>query len=100
MTGPDPAFIAEMDWHNVSRLLFALWLILGSGLGFGVSMLLAHGMLPSLAATRDIPAAAAARARPPLYAAGAAFLGLALFGVLLMVDRLEVISTIYYNGAQ
>ena len=100
MTGPDPAFITETDWHAVSQLLFALWLILGSGLGFGASMLLAHGMLPSLASPRDIPASVASRARRPLYGAGAAFLGLALFGVLLMIDRLEVISTIYYNGAQ
>ena len=57
MTGPDPAFTTSENWKQVSDLLFALWMILGSALGLGFSILLAHGMIPSMAATRDIRAA-------------------------------------------
>ncbi|MEE8519204.1 MAG: hypothetical protein V3S98_08775 [Dehalococcoidia bacterium] len=99
-TGMDPAFIAQADWHNMSRLLFSLWLILGSALGFGGSMLLAHGMVPSLASTRDIPAEVARKTRPPLYAAALLFLGLGLIGVFLFVDRVGGVTAIFNQGAQ
>jgi hypothetical protein len=100
MTGTDPAFIAQADWHNLSGLLFSLWLILGSALGFGGSMLLAHGMVPSLATTRDISEATARKARPPLYAGAVLFLGLALAGIYLFIDRIDGVTDIFYNGAQ
>jgi hypothetical protein len=100
MTGPDPAFITQANWKELSELLAALWMILGSAAGLGGSMLLAHGMIPSLAATRDLPADLARRVRPPLYLAGLAFLLIGLFSVYTFVDRLDVITGIYYRGAQ
>jgi hypothetical protein len=100
MTGPDPAFITSQNWADISDLLMTLWLILGSALGFGGSILLAHGMIPSLVITRDLPADLGRKVRPPLYAAGAAFLALGLFSVSLFVDRLDVITGIYNHGAQ
>ena len=99
MSGVDPAFISQADWKSVSQLLIAIWMILGSGLGLAFSMLLAHGMLPSLAASRDIPAATAQRARPPLYGAALVFLLLGLFSVTVLIGRLGTISDIFYRGA-
>ena len=100
MTGPDPAFITSQNWADISDLLMMLWLILGSAMGLGGSMLLAHGMIPSLVNTRDLPADLGKKARPPLYAAGATFLALGLFSVYLFVDRFSVISGIFDHGAQ
>jgi hypothetical protein len=100
MTGPDPAFITSSDWKALSELLAALWLILGSALGFGGSMLMAHGMIPSLVATRDMDAGVGRKARPVLYVAGIAFLALALVSVLTFIGRLDAITNIYYRGAQ
>jgi hypothetical protein len=100
MTGPDPTFITSADWAAISNLLATLWQILGSAFGFGGSMLLAHGMIPSLVNSRDLPASLGKRVRPPLYAAGAAFLVMGLFSAYLFVDRLDVITGIYYRGAQ
>jgi hypothetical protein len=100
MTGPEPAFITSENWKQVSDLLFSLWLILGSGLGLGFSILLAHGMIPSLAATRDIPAAAAKRARPVMYASSLFFLALGLFGLVLFYGRLDIVSQLFWDGAQ
>lgn len=100
MTGPDPAYIGSSDWASAAELLAALWFLLGSALGFGASMLLAHGMIPSLAVSRDIPERTARRIRIPLYAAALAFLGLGLYAITLFVARLSLISELFYRGAQ
>lgn len=100
MTGPDPAYIGSSDWASAADLLAALWFLLGSALGFGASMLLAHGMIPSLAISRDIPEGTARRIRVPLYFAALVFLGLGLYAVTLFVDRLSLISELFYRGAQ
>lgn len=100
MIGIDPAYITSEHWADISNLLATLWMILGSAFGLGGAMLLAHGMIPSLANTRDIPVDMAAKARPLLYAVGLAFLLMGLFSVYLFVSRLDVITSIYYQGAQ
>jgi hypothetical protein len=100
MTGPEPAFITSIDWAAISDLLATLWQILGSAAGLGGSMLLAHGMIPSLVNSRDLPADLGKRVRPPLYAAGAAFLAMGLFSAYQFSERLDVITRIYYRGAQ
>lgn len=100
MTGPDPTIITASDWAAAADLLAALWFLLGSAVGFGASMLLAHGMIPSLAISRDIPAHVARRIRIPLYAAAVAFLLLGLYAISLFVERLDLISTLFYRGAQ
>ena len=96
----DPAYITMQNWAAISNLLATLWMILGSAFGVGGSMLLAHGMVPSLVNTRDLPRELAKRMRPPLYAAGVAFLIMGLVSVLLFVSRLDAITVIYYRGAQ
>lgn len=100
MTGPDPSYITASDWAAAADLLAALWFLLGAALGFGASMLLAHGMIPSLAISRDIPANVARRIRLPLYAAAAAFLLLGLYAISLFIQRLDLISNLFYRGAQ
>ena len=99
MSGVDPAYITQADWRSVSQLLVPLWMILGSGLGLGFSMLLAHGALPSLAASRDVPAVAAGRLRRAFYLAAVAFVAAGLFSVFLLISRLGTISDIFYRGA-
>ena len=100
MTGPDPNAINAANWAATSDLLAALWLLLGSAVGFGGSMLLAHGMIPSLTISREIPASVARRIRPPLYLAALVFLALVGYAVIVFIDRLDVISAIFYRGAQ
>ena len=100
MTGPDPSIMTASDWEAAADLLAALWFLLGSALGFGASMLLAHGMIPSLAISRDIPSHVARRIRIPLYGAAVVFLLLGLYAISLFVERLEFISTLFYRGAQ
>ena len=63
-------------------------------------MLLAHGMIPSLAISRDIPVNVARRIRLPLYALAVVFLLLVLYAISLFIERLELISNLFYRGAQ
>ena len=94
----DPTFINALDWQRVGGLLLTLWWILASVMGLAGSLLLAHGMVPSLAGTRDIPANAARMLRPPLYLSAAFFLVLLIFSVLVFVDRLPVLGDIFDKG--
>ena len=100
MTGPDPAFITTAQWQEISSLLASLWMILGSALGMAGSLLLAHGMIPSLVDTRDIPADLGRKVRMPLYGSTVVFLVLLVTSILVFDSRWSVITDIYYRGAQ
>lgn len=97
---PDPAFITNTDWSDISKLLYSLWMILGAALGFGFSILAAHGIVPSLVATRDLDAARAAKVRPVLYGVAGAFLLFGLYSIWLFINRIGIASSIFWNGAQ
>ena len=94
----DPTFINALDWQRVGGLLLTLWWILASVMGLAGSLLLAQGMVPSLAGTRDIPASAARMLRPPLYLSAAFFLALLVFSVVVFVNRLPVLGDIFDKG--
>tara|TARA_Y100001936_G_C16089243_1_gene684500 strand:- start:2218 stop:2520 length:303 start_codon:yes stop_codon:yes gene_type:complete len=100
MTGPDPNYISLENWEALSKLLSSLWLILGAALGLAASLLLAHGMIPSLAASKDIPQTIAKKMRAPLYAAALIFAVIVSYAIYLFIYRLSVIPDIFYRGGQ
>jgi hypothetical protein len=51
----DPALITAGDWLNLTRMLNDLYVAVGLGLVAATAFLLAHAILPSLAATHDMP---------------------------------------------
>lgn len=98
MPGTDPAFITAENWKELSELLYPLWMVLGAVLGLAVSFLMAHGVIPSLSATRDLPSKLATL-RMPFYGAAVAFLLFGLFSVFLLINRFGVIAEIFWKGA-
>ena len=94
----DPTFINALDWQRVGGLLLTLWWMFASVVGLAGSLLLAQGVVPSLAGTRDIPASAARMVRPPLYLSALFFLALLIFSVLMFVDRLPILGEIFDKG--
>ena len=52
----DPALITTGDWLNLTRMLNDLYVATALGLVAAAAFLLAHAILPSLAATEDMPA--------------------------------------------
>jgi hypothetical protein len=72
-----------------------LWLLLPAVLGFAGSMLIAHGLIPSLAATRDIRDPRILRLRSAFYGAAALSLVLMIVILAVVVSRLELLADIY-----
>ncbi len=99
MTGQEPNYVTSVDWHNVGLLLHPLWMILGAVLGMTFSWLIAGALIPSMVATRDLPARMA-KLRMPFYGAAVLFLLFGLFAIWLFVDRLGVLPSIFWHGAQ
>ena len=88
-------YITTADWANISGLLFPLWGLVFAVFSFAGSMLLAHAVLPSLAATRDLPDPRLLMLRPPLYISAVAFLALAVLMMLVLIARVVNLSEIF-----
>ncbi len=91
----DPAFITNYNWSEFSKLLIFLWLLLIAAVGFAGSILVAHGLIPSLAASRELPDQRLLKLRPLLYGAAAVFLAGAGVIVRLLVSKADVFEDIY-----
>ena len=91
----DPSAIGLAEWSELSTLLRLLWLFWVLVAGSAGSLLLAHGAIPSLQATRHLPFPQIARLRPLFYGSAGLFLAAAGIVLALMVIRADVIATIY-----
>jgi len=80
----DPAIITSEIWSEIGSFLKVLWLLLPAVLGFAGSMLIAHALIPSLAATRDLKDPRILKLRPVFYGTA----GLSLVGVILVLSIL------------
>jgi hypothetical protein len=91
----DPSYITHANWADLGNLLVFLWLLVVVVIGFAGSTLLAHGIIPSLAASGDLPDQRLLKLRPLLYAG--AFILLVLVGVLmgLIIPQVDVLGDIY-----
>ena len=93
--GDIPKFVTTSDWAALSGLLIPFWFLVIVVVGFAGSMLLAHGMIPSLANTRELPDPRIAKLRPLLYLSAAGFLVLIVITVAIIASRLGIISDIF-----
>ena len=91
----DPAYILNVHWAEISDFLIPLWLLVGAVVGFAGSLLVAHGVIPSLAATRELPDPRIEKLRPLLYGTALMFLAGAGFMVRLLVSEAYVIESFY-----
>jgi len=80
----DPKALTGADWHNIHMFLQWFWIYLPIVLTFGITMLIAHALIPSLIITGQLPESAH-KARLPLtgiaaiaFAAGVVILSLAI----------------------
>ena len=90
-----PRFMTSADWAAVSGLLFPFWVLFVAVVGFAGSILLAHGMIPSLAMSRELPTPALTRLRPPLYTLAILCLLLAVTMVVAIVQRIGIMSSVF-----
>ena len=91
---PDPRTITGADWPGIEALVRFLWMVAILNVVLAFSMLLAHAVVPSFIATRQIPRVL--RSIRPFLTVGAlvAFAG-TTFALLSWAGTLGVIYDIY-----
>jgi hypothetical protein len=77
----DPSLIDAAQWQQLARLLNDLYVATGLGITAAMAFLLGHAIIPSLAATADVPESAA-RFRWLFYPIFVVALGLASFALV------------------
>ena len=82
----EPQVIAFGTWMEIAQLLVRLWFFVLLQVIFAFSLLLAHGVIPSLVATGHLPASLD-RIRPVLY------IGFLFF----LVATIVTISTVFWT---
>jgi hypothetical protein len=93
--GDIPKFVTTSDWAALSGLLIPFGVLVVLVFGLAGSMLFAHGLIPSLAGTRELPDPRLAKLRPLLYLSAAGFLVLIVITVAIIFSRLGVINDIF-----
>jgi hypothetical protein len=82
---PDPVALQTENWHDIHVWLTFFWLYVPVVFTFGVTLLTAHAVIPSLIRTGHIPEVAN-KARLPLTGFAAVLL---VVGVILMVNVIK-----------
>lgn len=92
---PDPVAIGSAEWSEIGKLLQNLWLYLVLIATFGIVMLTAHAVIPSLISTRQVPQSANLL-RFSLTVAG---LGILVIAIILLIFTIEVarVIEIFYD---
>ncbi len=90
------ASITEAEWVRLSEVTAHLWVLSALLIGAGLSYILAHGFIASLALTGDVDEGDARRIRMPLYAiALLAFVGAVAVGVKGVLLAIEILPEIF-----
>ena len=90
----DPEFLTNEHWAGISTMLRFLWAYWFFIIGFGLTLLLAHAVVPSLISTQQLPLSIG-RLRPMLYLGALGILGFALVFIILTVINGGVIKDIF-----
>ncbi len=91
----DPSYITHSNWADIGNLLIFIWLGVVVVVGFAGSVLLAHAVIPSLAASGELPDPRLLKLRPLLYGGAGMLLVLAVVLIALLVPQADVLGDIY-----
>jgi len=91
----DPALLSAGDWQRLAGMLNDLYVATGLGIAAAMSFLLAHAILPSLVATRDI-AASFRGARPVFYFIAACAFGITSYALArAFIEGVAIVEVFY-----
>ncbi len=88
------AKIQSGQWSDITTTLVYLWSFVGAMVMFAGSLLIGHGLIPSLTSTRDLPARYS-NYRPIALISAAFFLLCAIFCFVNFVDHMTVVYDIF-----
>ena len=86
----DPNAIGPDGWRELGSLLTNLWLVVLFIVLFASNMILGHNMIPSLVASKDIPAIAN-KTRPVFYLLAIVCFVIAMVFLSVVVDEADVL---------
>ena len=86
----DPSAIGYDQWSQISSVLVNLWFVVASIVLFSANMLVGNNMIPSLTASGDLPGTVG-KTRPLFYAFSILFFGLAVYFLVRVIDRADVL---------
>lgn len=89
-----PQFISAADWSSLAALVGTLWLFALSTVVFAVNLLLGHAIIPSLAATGQLPPGVE-RLRLLFYLVAILALGADVLIVLRLGGQAGILQMIY-----
>ena len=87
----DPTGLTNPEWSDIGKLLTYLWIMAGLVVLSGVNMFIGHIFIPSLVSTFHLPQILQ-KARPVFYASAVALFGIAVFFLILAIDRSDVLA--------
>lgn len=82
------------QWSHLTTTLVYLWSFVGSMVMFAGSLLIGHGIIPSLTSTRDLPARFM-NYRPVILLISAFFLLVAIFCFVNFIEHMTVVYDIF-----
>ena len=82
----DPKALTSTDWHNIHLFLQWFWIYFPLIATFAVTMLTAHGLIPSAVSTGHLPANAS-KLRIPLTLLALVFLAAAIVILVLGINQ-------------
>lgn len=91
---PDPIATGSAQWSDIGQLLHNLWFYVGFVVAFGVTMLTAHAIIPSLISSGHIHRSAGLL-RVSLTVAAMVFFAYALTVLSMAVNLAYVLESIY-----
>ena len=91
----DPAFITSSAWTDIRSFLIVLWLLLPAVLGLAGSLLIAHGLIPSLVASGDLRDPRIQKLRPVFYGVAAFSFVLVIAVLVVGISWIELVTGVY-----
>ena len=92
----DPNFIGAPEWSRISEVIRFLGLVPLSAILFAFSLLIAHGLIPSMVSSHHLPKGAM-KVRPLFYATSLAG-AVALVAVLVtLFGMTDAVKSIYWD---
>ncbi|MBC8279591.1 MAG: hypothetical protein H8E48_02290 [Chloroflexi bacterium] len=86
----DPKALTGTDWHNIHMFLQWFWIYLPIVLTFGITLLTAHALIPSMIITGHLPESANKFRLPLTGVAAIAFAAGVVILVLMINAQLDV----------
>jgi hypothetical protein len=92
----DPGAIGSAQWSEIGSLLANLWLVVLSIVLFASNVLIGVNSIPSLTASGHLPESIG-KVRPLFYALALLFFGAAVFFLIRVIDKADVLRDFWPN---